>query len=145
MILNKNFQPWYLLGRTSRRYLWCWLSFHFWFSFRGCSSFIDVLHSPYPFVNYRQVFTPILYFPPSPSQSDSRHFDFQPFRFLLTASATVLSGLFYPQAFFTLHSFLTFLAQLAIIKASLGAGSSSSKFAGLHSDSRNTDLAHLFV
>ena len=54
-------------------------------------------------------------------------------------------GIFYPQAFFTLRSFPTFLAQPAFIKASLGASSSSLKFAGLHTDPRNTDPAHLFV
>ena len=66
-----------------------------------CSSFVDVLHShllydiiPHPSVDYRWVFTPILQFQPSPSQSDSRHFNFQSFRYLLTASATVLSGHF---------------------------------------------------
>ena len=54
-------------------------------------------------------------------------------------------GIFYPQAFFTLRSFPTFLAQPAFIKASLGAGSYSLKFAGLHTDPQNTDPAHLFV
>ena len=54
-------------------------------------------------------------------------------------------GIFYPLAFFTLCSFPTFLAQPAFIKASLGAGSYSLKFEGLHTDVRNTDPAHLFV
>ena len=54
-------------------------------------------------------------------------------------------GIFYLQAFFTLHSFPTFLPQPVFIKASLGAGSSSLKFAGLHADPRNADHAHLFV
>ena len=103
--------------------------------------FVDVLHLPMffnqshlPFditshhsVNYRRVFAPILYFRPSPSQSDSQQFHFQPFRlssfrgryvffcggvggggvgrYLLAASATV----FYPQAFFTLRSFTDIL------------------------------------
>ena len=65
------------------------------------------------------------------------------FSFSSTASAKV--GIFYPQAFFTLRSFPTFLAQPAFIKASLGAGSYSLKFAGLHTDPQNTDPAHLFV
>ena len=52
---------------------------------------------------------------------------------------------FHPQAFFTLCSFPTFLAQPAFIKASLGVGSYSLKFAGLHTDSWNTDPVHLFV
>ena len=54
-------------------------------------------------------------------------------------------GISYTQGFFTLRSFPTFLAQPAFIKASLGASSSSLKFAGLHTDPRNTDPAHLFV
>ena len=40
---------------------------------------------------------------------------------------------------------LTFLTQPVFIKASLGARSSSLKFAELHTDPRNTDPAHLFV
>ena len=54
-------------------------------------------------------------------------------------------SIFYPQAFFTLRSFPTFLAQPAFIKAFLGASSSALKFAGLHTDPQNTDPAHLFV
>ena len=56
-----------------------------------CSSFVVVvLHSllfnviPHPSVDYRRVFTSILYFQPSPLQSDSRHFHFQPFRDFLS-------------------------------------------------------------
>ena len=118
------------------------------------SSFVVFLHShflldviPHPSVDYRRVFTPILYFQPSPSQSDSRHFHFQLFRDLLF---TVLPrglrfwvGIFYPHALFTLCSFTNIL--LAFIKASLGAGSSSLKLSGLHTDPRSTDLTHLFV
>ena len=52
-------------------------------------------------------------------------------------------GIFYSQTFFTLHSFTDILT--AFFKSSLGAGSSSLKFAGLHIDPRNTDAAHLFV
>ena len=52
-------------------------------------------------------------------------------------------GIFYPQAFFTLRSFTDILP--ALIKAFLVAGSSSLNFAGLHTDPRNTDPAHLFV
>ena len=94
-----------------RRFLLLWyLHFIFWSSFCCCFSlFVDVLHShllsaiiPHPSVDYREVFTPILYFQPSPSQSDSRYFHFQPFRYLLTASATVLSGRFLPTGVFYL-------------------------------------------
>ena len=68
-----------LAWENFRRFLWCWSSF-------CCccySSFVDFLHShflfdiiPHPAVDYRQIFRPILYFQPSPSQSDSRHFHF---------------------------------------------------------------------
>ena len=46
-------------------------------------------------------------------------------------------------AFFTL--FLNILTQPAFIKASVGAGNYSLKFAGLHTDPWNTDPVHLFV
>ena len=54
-------------------------------------------------------------------------------------------------AFFTHRHFLPYspsphlLIQPAFIKASLGAGSSSLKFAGHHADPRNTDPSHLFI
>ena len=117
-------------------------SFHFSSSFYCCSSFFDVLHShllldiiTHPSVDYRRVLTPILYFQPSPSQSDSRLFHFQPFLYLLTTSARVLGGIFYPQVFFTLRSFTNILATL--IKASLAGGRSSLRFAGLDTDPQN--------
>ena len=65
--------------------------------------FVNVLHSHFlfdiishPFVDYRRIFTPILYFQNSPLQIDLQLFHFQPFRYLLTASAAVLSGQFLP-------------------------------------------------
>ena len=54
---------------------------------------------------YCWVFTPILYFQLSPSQSDSRHFHFnlsEIFFHSFTASATVLSGYFLPTGIFYL-------------------------------------------
>ena len=79
------------------RFLWCWYSF---VVFLHSHFLFDII--PHPSVDYRQVFRPILYFQPSPSQSDLRHFHFQPFRYLLTASATVLSGHFLPTSVFYL-------------------------------------------
>ena len=38
---------------------------------------------PHPSVDYRRIFTPILYFQPCSSQSNLRHFHFQPFLDLL--------------------------------------------------------------
>ena len=136
------------LGEPPLRFLRCWLSS----LFCCCSSFVIFFHShflfdiiPHPSVDSRQVFTPILYFQPSPSQNDSRHFHFQPFRYLLTASATVLSGHFLPTGVFYLKFLPDILEQPAFIKASLGAVSYFSKFAGLHTDLQNTDPTHLFV
>ena len=63
-----------------------------------------------------------------------------PFLFHLAWVLWFWVGIFYIQAFFTLCSYPTFLAQPPFIKASVGAGSSSWKFAGLHTDPQNTDL-----
>ena len=56
----------------------------------------------------------------------------------------------FERTFFTHRRFLPYifsniLVQPSFIKASLGAGSCSLKVAGLHTDPRNTDPAHLFV
>ena len=56
-----------------------------------CSSFVNVLYSHFLLDIIPQ---PSVYYQLSPLQSDSRRFHFQPFRYLLTASATVLSGYF---------------------------------------------------
>ena len=52
-------------------------------------------------VSYRQFFTPILYFQPSSSQSDSGHF-----HSFLPQVLRFWVGVFYQRAFFTLHSFV---------------------------------------
>ena len=65
--------------------------------------FVVVLHLflfnaiPNPSMDFRRVFTLILYFQPSASQSDSRHFHFNLFEIFfhsLTTRATVLTGYF---------------------------------------------------
>ena len=71
-------------------------------------------------------------------------FIFQPFRHLLTASTTVLNGHF-PQVFFTLRSFPTFWHNLLLSRFCWELAATFLKFAGFHTDPRNTDLAHLFV
>ena len=135
------------------------ISFLILISFCCYSSFVDVLHShllfdiiPHPSVDYRRVFTPISYFQPSPSQSDLRHFHFQPFRYLLTASATVLSGHFLPTGVFYLMllpnifgTFPTFWHNLLLSRFHWEPAVTFLKVAGLHTDPRNTDPAHLFV
>ena len=65
--------------------------------------------------------------------------------FHLPRALRFCKGIFYPQALFTLRFFPTFFTQPAFIKVSLGAGSSSLKFAGLHADPPNTDPAYLFA
>ena len=62
---------------------------------------------------------------------------------IFRSSATILSGNCLPTVVFYLK--LLHRHWPALIKASLGAGSSSLKFAGLHTDPRNTDPAHLLV
>ena len=99
------------------RFLWCWSSFCY-----CCSSFVLFLYShflfdiiPLPPKDYLQVFRSILYFQPSPSQSNSRHFHFST---IPLSSYRERYGFewafFYPQAFFTLHSFLTFWHNLLL-------------------------------
>ena len=82
---------------------------------------------------------------PSPALSSTPNYFWLPLLFHLPRALWIWVGVFYPQVFFTLHSFPTFLSQPAFRKASLGAGSYSLKNTGLHTDPRNTDPAHLFV
>ena len=79
-------------------------------------------------------------------------FIFQPFRYLLTASATVLSEHFLPTGVFYLTllpdifgTFLTFLHNLLLSRFHWEPAATFLKVAGLHTDLRNTDPAHLFV
>ena len=68
------------------------------------------------------------------------------FAYSSTAGATVLSGHFLTTpAFLPYSPSSAFFTQPAFMKGSLGAGSSSLRFAGLHNDPKNTDLASLFV
>ena len=101
------------LREPAVRFLWCCCSsFHFWFSFCFCSSFVVFLHSHFLFdvilhssVGSHWVFTPILYFQPSPSQSDSRHFIFNHSVIFLPRavwSIMVLSWHFLPKGIFYL-------------------------------------------
>ena len=76
--------------------LYLYLMFFTWFCCHLSMFLIHIYFSTwslsFPWAIAR--FTPNLYFQPSPTQSDSRHFHFQPFQDLLTASATVLSWRF---------------------------------------------------
>ena len=85
--------------------------------------FVFVLYSllfnviPHPSVDYPRVFTPIVSFQPSLSESDSRHFYFNLYKILVhsfTTSATVLSKYFLPTGVFylmLLHQHFTCVSQ----------------------------------
>ena len=96
-----------MLGRTSWRFLWCWLSS----SFCCCSSFHVFLHShflfdiiPHPSVDYRQVFRPIPFCTFSPAHHRVIHdtFIFNHSVIFLLRALQFWVGIFYPQAFFYL-------------------------------------------
>ena len=140
----KNSQRYYLLGRTSRRFLWCSLSFHFWSSFNSWSSF-----------RFQATLSCHRHSTLASQACEGLHQLWALPRLLLiafsfssTTNATLLSGHFLPTGVFyrmLLPDIFGTTCQNQPIKASLGAGSSSLKFAGLHTDSRNTDPTHLFV
>ena len=162
--MSKNPSDVLRLGEPPRRFLLLLISFlylhfifvpsfHFWSSFCCCSSFVFFLHShflfgiiPHPSVDYRRGFyTPFYTFSPAHCRVIHDTFIFNHSVIFLPRALRFWVGIFYPQAFFTLCSLPTSLAQPAFIKTSLGAGSYSLKFAGLHTDPQNTDPAHLFV
>ena len=69
------------------------------------SLLLDII--PHPSVSYRRIFTSILYFQPSSSQSDLRHFHLnfsELFRHHFTTGETVLSRHFSPTGVFYLAS-----------------------------------------
>ena len=134
------------LGETPVRFLCCCCSFLMCIFICRCSSFC-CYSSFISRLLYVTSTPPWLLRPMKASTSSELYPDYfwLPFLFHLPRALRFWVGIFYPQAFFTLRSFLTFLAQPAFIKASLRARSYSLKFAGLHTNSWNTDPAQLFV
>ena len=97
-----------LAWENLRRFLWCWSSF----CCSCCSSLVVFLHSHFlfdiilhPSMDYHQVFSPILYFQPSPSQSDSRHFHFST---IPLSSYCKCYGFGFEWGFFTHRHFLPY-------------------------------------
>ena len=89
------------LGEPPVRFLRCWLLFIVFVMLVVAlhSLLFDVISRLS--VSHRRVLTPILYFQPSSSQSDSWHFHFNFSRlFIFTMSATVLSESFLPMDVF---------------------------------------------
>ena len=82
----------------------------FIFRFLHSHFLFDVI--PHPSVGSHWVFTPILYFQPSPSQSDSGRFHFQPVRYLLATSGMIHYGL--ELAFFTHRRSLPYAPSLTL-------------------------------
>ena len=68
-----------------------------------------------------------------------------PFLFHLLRVLRFWVGIFYPQAFFTLHSFPTFWHNLLLSRFHWEPAVTFLKVAGLHTDPQNTDPAYLFV
>ena len=145
----KNFQQWYLLGRTSSE-VFVMLVVIFillLFFICRCSSFtFSFGHHPSPLRGLSPGFHNhfVLSAQPIAEWFGTRSFSTVPL-----SSYRHRYG--FEWAFFNHRCFLPyapsrhFLAQPAFIKASLEAGSYSLKFAGLHTDPRNTDPVHLLV
>ena len=143
-----------MLGRASK-VVFVVSSFHFWSSFCCCcSSFVDVLHLSMYFIHIyfstssltlpwtiAGFFHSFYTFSPAHRRVIRDTFIFNHSVILLLQALRFWAGVFDPQAFFTLAPSPTFLTQPAFFKAFLGAGSSSLKFAGLHTDPRNTGPA----
>ena len=136
------------LGEPPVRLLCCWLLLFF---IHCCSSFIFVLHLLLFFIFrllYHATGTPT-WFLRLVKASTSSELYLGYFRLPLLFIFRERYG--FQWAFFTHRRFLpyapfpTFLTQPAFNKASLGAGSSSLKFVGLHADPQNTHPAHLFI
>ena len=135
------------LEKPPRRFLRCWLSFSHLSMFFILLLFFSLLFNiiPHPSVDYCWGFyTPFCTFSPAHRRVSCDTFICSTILFLPRVLRPWV-GTFHQQAFFTLRSFLTFLAQPAFIKASLEVGSFSLKFTGLHTDLQNIDPAHLFV
>ena len=142
----KNSHQWYLLGRTSGGF--CDVDLYFIVVILHLSMFfihiffsISFLTLPWTIARFLD---PFCTFSPAHRRVICDTFIFNHSVIFLPRALQFWVGIFYPQAFFTLGSFPTFLAQPAFIKASLGTGCYSLKFARLHTDLRNTDPAHLF-
>ena len=88
---------------------------------------------------------PFYTFSPAHCRVICNTFIFQPFRYLLTATATVLSGHFLPTGVFYLTLHPTFWHNLLLSRFHWEPAFTFLKVAGLHTDPQNTDPAHLFV
>ena len=152
----KNSQRWYLLGRTSGGF--CDVDFHF-------VVVVVILHLSMYFIHIffstpsltlpsiiARFLDPFCTFSPAYRRVIRGTFSFQPFCYLLTASATVLSGHFLPTNVFYLMllpnifgTFPIFWHNLLLSKFHWDPAATFLNVSGLHTDLQNTDSAHLFV
>ena len=138
-----------LAWENLRRFLWCWSSFCCC-CYSSFANFIHIFFSTSSLTLPRTITTFLDLFCTF-SQAHRRvirdTFIFQPSRYLLTASATVLSENFLPTGVFYLifGTFLTIWHNLLLSRFHWEAAVNFLKVARLHTDLRNTDLGHLFV
>ena len=130
-----------LAWENLRRFLWWWSSFCCCYS--SFTSFVDVFHFAVVSSFYFQATLPCH----RHSTSSELYPDYfrLPFLFHLLRALRFWQGIFYPQTFFTLRSFLTFWRNLLLSRFHWEPAVTFLKVAGLHTDPRNTDPAHLFV
>ena len=98
----KNSQRWYLLGRTSRRF--CDVDLYFVVILHLSMFFIHIFFSTSSLTflwTIARFLDPFCTFSPAYRRVIRNTFIFQPFCYLLTASATVLSGHFLPTGAFS--------------------------------------------
>ena len=144
-----------MLGRTSGGF--CDVGYHFYFvvalhlSFFFIHIFFSASSLTLPWTIARFL-DPFYTFSPAHRRVIRGTFIFQTFRYLLTASAKVLSGHFLPTGLFYLTLLLDifgtsqhFWHNLLLSKFHWELAVTFLKVAGLHTDPRNTDPAHLFV
>ena len=151
----KNSQQWYLIGRTSGGLCDVDLHFavvvilHLLMFFIHIFFLTSSLTLPWTIARFLDQFCT---FSPAHRRVICDTFIFQPFRYLLTASAMVLIGHFLPTGVFYLTllpeifgTFPTFWHNLLLSRFHWEPAVTFLKVAGLHTDPRNTDPAHLFV
>ena len=125
------------------RFLWCWSSFcccccslHLSFFFTHIFFSTSSLTLPWTIARFLD---PFCTFSPAYCWVICDTFIFNHSVIFLLRMQRFWAGFFYPQAFFNLRSFPTYLAYPVFIKAYF------LEIAGLHTDPQNTDPTHVFV
>ena len=136
----KNSQRWYLLGRTSWRFLWYW--------FCCCFLFVVFLHSHFLFdIILTLPWTIARFLGPfcTSAQLIAEWFTTLSFSTIPLSCYRERYGFECAQVFFTLRSLPKFWHNLLLSRFHWEPALTFLKVAELHTDPRNTDPAHLFV